>query len=1014
MRGETEGSIKDPFVFLEEKNMNKRNTHLVIFTPIMIILLAVGIISTVMYSNYSQVIQGALATDANIDEEYREKVLNNSKQVNISLMEEGATLLKNDNNVLPLSVTKNKKINVYGILSAHHYKGSTGSSTADSAINITFKDALEKEGFEVNTSIWNMLASKELGYSSSSEVGLSVSGQYELPLETYENTLSFEEAKAYSDVALIMFGSNGGEGSDGDESESSNSLQLGNNEIALLAKLKAEGFKVVAMINGSYNMEMGPLVEYADSILWIGGIGIYGLYGVCSILSGNTNPSGHLVDTFVYDEKTSSSYYTSNVPTINSGSTTTYLSQYVDTSNKILGSYTNYNEGIYVGYKWYETADKEKFWNSQTANDVFKVNSYEDVVAYPFGYGLSYTSFNEKLIKSTSNDQVIDLTVEVTNTGNVAGKTAAEIYVSKPYTDGQNMEISEVELIDFTKTKELQPGETETISFSVNNEDLASYDSCADNGKGSYVLESGTYSFFLGDNSTGAHCWKTYENDSDHQCQIELNGKEYSGDNKRSSDNVEAHNQLETTLNDTKVSCNDSTSGYKTLSRSNSFSNWNKTISKESNSNQNITLVSGNLYDSLKANYGNGTYSNFNIDHLVSVAETTNSALNSEKKYNLSDLYTNDEDGNSLYSLNPQTNEVTIKEVSYDDSRWDYLLSQMSIDEIEQLIGHGGYGTIAIDSIGKLQAYDNDGPTGYSNFLKASLSISQDTTGFCSEPIMAATYNKDLIYQFGQAVGLEGNAFNNNGWYAPGMNIHSSPFEGRTGEYFSEDSCLTGMMASKVSEGALSKGVYTYAKHFAFNELETHRSDAMNCWMDEQTAREIYLRPFEIGIKDQNITGLMTSFMFFNGQWCGGNYNIVHNIVREEWNFQGIMNTDLAGSSSMGAERAICAGTDMLLGTSYNATNKNMAWERCDTIKTREDGICAMKTAAKHILYTYARAAVHREEEVTEKDNTLSRALIITLQVVSFGGAAVFVCLIAYELFFKKYVTKIEVVKKKE
>ncbi|MGN0814657.1 MAG: glycoside hydrolase family 3 C-terminal domain-containing protein [Candidatus Coproplasma sp.] len=983
--------------------MRKKKLYF-IFLPFVAILLALGIAVDCLYSSYSQVIGGAMSTVAKADEEYISEALENSKNVNIRLEEEGATLLKNDNGVLPVSTgANNGKVNVYGILSAHHYKGGTGSGTAESTVEVTLKDALEEAGFTVNPTIWNMLASRDLGFETGSDMSTAVAGQYELSLSTYESTQSFADAKAYSDIAIITFGSNGGEDADGDRADDSNCLQLGVNEVALLKKLHDEGFKVIALMNGSYIMEIGPVAQYADAILWIGGTGLYGPYGVANIISGAVNPSGRLVDTWMYDQRTSSTYYTTRIPSVKADNgSVTYLGQYMDGTTAV-GSYTNYNEGIYVGYKWYETADAEGFWSSGYAAAQWGVSSYEQVVAYPFGYGLSYTTFSEKITDFTYSDGTFEIKVEVTNTGEVAGKNVVEIYAEKPYVNGQHAEVAKVELVAFDKTEILQPNSSETVTLTVDAEYLASYDSSADDGNGCYVLAGGEYVFWLASNLTGAHCWSAFaEEEGDtpaHSRRYTLDEIIYSGDNKRDSDYVTATNLLETTDNDTGVSCDDATAGFNQLSRKDGFANAVSTISAAANPNENIQLTSGTLYDALKSNYGAGTYTTFNADHLTGVAETTDATLDAKQTVTLSDLYTKDANGNPLYTIDGETGEKTIlAEVDYDDPRWDTLLSQLSLAELNQLIGYGGYGTIAIESIGKLQAYDYDGPTGYSNFLKASLGTTQETTGFCSEPIMAATWNLDLIEEYGEAVGMEGNAFNNTGWYAPGMNIHRTPFEGRTGEYFSEDSYITGMMAAYVAYGAFQKGIYTYAKHFAFNEIETNRSNAMNCWMSEQTAREIYLRPFEIAIKQGKLTGLMTSFMYFNAQWNGGNYNLVTGIVRTEWNFKGVMNTDLAGGSTMGAERALCGGTDMLLCTSYNATNKNMAWARCDTIGKTDEGVCAMKTAAKHILYAYASAAVHRDVDAAENDSTLINALLIVANVVGYGGAAVLLGFFAWRL----------------
>ena len=858
--------------------------------------------------------------------------------------------------------------------------------------NITDKAAYKRE----------ILIREEM---DSTAVENGVAGQYELTLDTYENTVPFTAAKEYSPCAIVTFGTNGGEGSDGDRGDV-NSLELGENEKTLLERLDSEGFQVIALINSSYVMELGPVIEHADAILWIGGTGLYGAYGVADILAGSANPSGRLVDTWMYEQETSSTYYTAD--------STEAL--YVDSEGKQIGSYSNYSEGIYVGYRWYETADAEGYW-TDVSNEYG--TGYAGVVAYPFGYGLSYTTFDEKITDAVQSGGEIAFTITASNTGAVAGKDVIELYVQKPYTNG-GVEVPQVELIGFAKTEVLDPGGEQTVTLTVKEEDLASYDSSANSGAGCYVLAGGEYAFYLASATSGAHCWSSHKGDAARCKSFSITRVEYSGDNKRSTDAVTAVNLLEAADNDTGVASNDAMAGYQTLSRADGFANAAETISKEANTrggtiNGSVELDSGStLYQALTANYGNNTHTNFNAGHLADVSEFTDPSVEQEKRYVLADLYTTGADGTALRQVDRNTGEVTVTGVDYDDPRWETLISQMSVAEMEELIGRGGYGTIAVESIEKLAATDYDGPTGFSNFLKASLDIEQDTTGFCSEPIMAATWNVELLEEYGLAVGMEGNAFGNNGWYAPGMNIHRTTFEGRTGEYFSEDPYITGMAAAAaVAGGAFQNGVYTYAKHFAFNELEANRSNGMNCVMNEQTAREIYLRPFELAIKQGKLTGMMSSFMLMNAQWNGGNFNLMHGIVRTEWGFKGIINTDLAGSSIMGAERALCAGTDMLLATSYGQ-NARSAYLRCDTIKETDEGICAMKTAVKHILYAYASAALNRAVAVSEVDSSAVTALFIAINVIAYLGAAVLAGVFVWRFMQERKSAKIAVLDTRE
>lgn len=954
-----------------------------IFLPFVALLLALGIVVDCLYPIYKQVIGGGLGTEARASEEYVDAALENSKNVNIQLQEEGSVLLKNDG-VLPITEA-GMPVNIYGIISAHHYLGGSGSG-ATNAVGVNLKSALESVGFSVNDALWNLLVSKKVTTSSSEiDEGTTLTDTInEISLAEYEAAVSWSNAKAYSEYAIVTFGRGGAEGSD----LGRGLLELGPGELALLQKLHEEGFKVITLINSSNVMELGPAVACSDAILWVGGTGLYGAYGIANIIAGKTNPSGRLVDTWMYEQETSSSYYTTIC---------TEASYVAEGDQKVasLAAYTNYNEGIYVGYKWYETADAEGYW-SEVANEYG--TGYDGVVAYPFGYGLSYTSFTEEILSATYENGTFTFTVKAKNNGAVAGKDVIELYAEMPYVNG-GVEVSKVELAAFDKTGVLPAGGEETLTLTVSGEDLASYDSSANGGKGCYVLADGEYTFYLASAETGAHCWSAFNGDETRCKAFEVEGVEYSGANKRSSDAVTAVNLLEVTDNDTGISSADGSAGFNELSRKDGFANAPQTISREANANGKIALAADSaLYKAITENYGRNTYVNYNKDHLADVAEFTDPSVNRKKQYALADLYTTDKDGNALYTVDEETGERTVLgAVDYDDPRWDVLISQMSLEELSELIGRGGYGTIAVSSIDKIQGYDYDGPTGYSNFLKASLNIPQETTGFCSEPIMAATWNVELVEEYGKAVGKEGNAFSNTGWYAPGMNIHRTAFGGRLGEYFSEDSYLTGMMGAAVAYGAFEMGVYTYAKHFAFNEIESQRNAGMNCWISEQAAREIYLRPFEIAIKQGKLTGLMSSFMYLNAQWNGGNYNLMSGIVRNEWNFKGVINTDLAGSSMMGACRAVCAGTDMLLSKNYGS-NATLAWLRCDDIMTTDAGVCAMKTAAKHILFAYASAQLNREVAAQEADTTVVTVLYVIANVIGYGGAAVLLGLFAWRL----------------
>lgn len=962
-----------------------------IFLPFIVVLLALGIAANLLYSTYYDVLVGAMGDSSGASsQEYKDEALAESKEIGIQLEEEGAVLLKNDN-ALPITVNGTQNVNVYGAVSGSIFVGSKGSASSGSVF-VGLKEALESVGFTVNDKLWNLVEANAPAVNDE-EVGSDLSRGYEIELSKYEQACSFTEAKTFSNYAIYTIGALGGEGSDVDRAAdgSSNALQLEENERAILEKLNSEGFTVITLINSSTVMELGPVIEYSDAILWIGGTGTYGAYGVANILAGKANPSGRLSDTWMYDQTTSSTYYTALITTETLYSTGT--------------GYSNYNEGIYLGYKWYETADAEGYWDGYA-------NGYDDVVAYPFGYGLSYSSFTEELQSVNYENGTFTFEVAVENKGAYDGKDVVEIYVEKPYENGQRVEVSKVELVAFAKTQTLaKESGAQTLTLTVQEEDLASYDVTADDGNGAYVLAGGEYTFYVSSGETGAHCWKTRVGDK-YSYTVNISEIVYSGDNKRSSDGIAATNLFETTDNDSGISSTDETAGFVQLSRADHFANAEQSIGQARNTNGQVTVESGSaLYEALKKNLGGSSYeTGAYTEHLADTNEFgTDTRTNQPMQYVFADLYTTDSEGNPLYTIDEETGEkIILKEVDYDDPRWAELISQMSAAEMAEMMGKAQYGTIAVESIGKIRFEDYDGPLGLTNYLKtvagSVIGAEQSSTAFASEPIMAATRNEELIEKLGEAVGKEANAFNQIGWYAPGLNMHRTPFEGRTAEYFSEDSLLSGYMGVNIVIGAMSKGVICYGKHFALYDTDTNRYKAINVNISEQAAREIYFRPFEIAIKKGGMSGIMMSFSCINTQWIGGNYNAVHEMIRGEWGFKGSITTDTSNATMMSALKSLSAGTDMLLSSVYPPTAAAYAYLRLDSMKDSsgnysDEAILALKTATKHTLYSYAQASLHRELDTVESDLTKLNAIYATINVVAYGGAVILLGLFGWFLY---------------
>jgi beta-glucosidase len=900
------------------------------------VFLILGILMNQVGGYYNTVLTVAME-GSTVDWDLQEETYAAGIAMNVELEEEGIVLLKNEENVLPLA-SGTAKVNVFGDHAVNLvYNGSgSGSSSQEGAMDL--KTGLESAGLQVNEDLWNLIegntTSGDTDVHEGNEVDTSNYPINELPVTSYTGDCSFDNLKSFSDIALVVIGRLGGEGQDLPRTGygvdgTGHYLQLSTEEQELLAALEQNGFTTIVLINSSYAMELGFLEQRAygvDAALWIGGPGQNGTSAVGSVLTGKTVPSGRLVDTYAYDLTTQSTYKTSDY----------YYYWLEGDDSESLAGFSNYAEGIYVGYRWYETADAEGYW-SNVSNEFG--SGYDGVVQYPFGYGLSYTTFEQSIENADLESGILTLSVKVKNTGSTyEGKEVVQVYAETPYFNG-GTEKSKVVLAAFTKTDVIAPGAETTVELTINMEDLASYDETADGGSGAYVLDAGEYSFYLSDN---AHSWASIDvDDSTHCYSTQQEEVVYSGENKRSSDAVAASNQFA-----------EASGGIESLSRADGFANAEETIFSDI---EDITVKeSDDLYAMLKTNATKAG------EFQGEIGDTTTGATGT---LTLSDMLGLD----------------------YDDEKWDQLISQMSVDDMMTLIGTGGWSTAEITSIDKQKTTDIDGPFGLSNYIQNEMGNSQAAcVSYCSEVVVASTWNRELVQRYGETVGNEANATGVSGWYAPGANLHRSSFSGRNPEYYSEDPYLSGVMCASTVEGAFSKGLYTYIKHFAFNDQEANRTNKENCWMTEQTAREIYLKPFENAIKNGDASGLMVSYMWFEGQWCGGNYNLMTNVVRNEWDFKGMVITDNYCSGWMNATKAIMAGTDLILSNSLREVNE-------DVVGT-DEGIAAMKQACKHILYTIVNASNQRSVSASSGFNWW-KLTYYSVQVIFFGLAVVFVVL---------------------
>lgn len=792
-----------------------------------------------------------------------------SKDITTRIEEEGIVLLENKDNTLPLNVEKNAKVNVFGQSSTAIVYGGAGSGASDETDNITLQEGLKQAGFDVNEDLTKFYEDHKTKKKGQNVFNLK-GGDYNInePATSEYSDKLISDAKKFSDTAVVVFSRNGGEGGDlpmdmasytgGDEGK--HYLELQSCEQEMLSMVEKNFEHVIVLVNSSNAMELGFLEDKnVDAALWIGGPGSTGCVAVGEVLSGAINPSGRLVDTYAYDLTTAPAYY-------NAGDFT-YTSNGEDTSEH----YVEYAEGIYVGYRYYET----RYVDNATGK--CDEDAYGKVVQYPFGYGLSYTSFEQKITHHEVKDGKINIEIEVKNTGKVAGKDVAQVYVTAPYTNG-GIEKSFVELEGFAKTGMLEPGKSEKVTVSFDVEDMAAYDYAE---QGCYVLEKGTYEIKLMNNAHDVLDSFTYDVEDTIV---------YNEDNARSSDKTAAVNTFDFAAGDVTY-----------VSRS----DWEGTLPTER----------------------------------VEKKEATAEILDQLNLDNINKLYVNPSNEGDKITTGAD-NGLTLSDmagVPYDDEKWDKLLDELSVDEMAKLMGYGGFSTVEIASIDKVATIDIDGPAGL-NALTSDISGVQ----FPSEAVIGSTYNVELVDEMGQTYAQEANAHGVVGLYAPGVNIHRTPFSGRNFEYYSEDPVLNGKLGAAMTRGCNSMGVYCYPKHFALNDQETNRSGVC-VWSNEQAMREIYLKAFEIVVKEGNNHGLMSSYNRIGTVWSGGCKELLTNVLRGEWGFEGAVATDYANAKLLNADQALMAGGDLMLST----TGATLS----DKVTESIEGQQKLRQASKNVLY---------------------------------------------------------------
>lgn len=827
------------------------------------------------------------------------------------IAEEGMVLLKNENGALPLA--DSASINVFGWSSTNPLYGGTGSGSMSAEYEtVTILDSLRAAGFTVNEDLAKF-------YTDYSAVRPTVGmwGQdwtvCEPSMDDYNAAGIFESAKEFSDTAVVVIARSGGEGADlptsidgsvdtfvegggfgstgvrysanaDDIDPSKHYLELSNRERQMLERVTADYTKVVVVINSANTMELGFLDEYSSiqAAIWTAGPGQTGFTALGEILAGTVNPSGKTVDTFVKDLTATPVY--NNIGNFlydnmeeHAYTTVDWISQQEVTT---IPSFVNYVEGIYVGYKFYETAYAE----AQAGHMSF---DYDGTVQYPFGYGLSYTSFTQEMGTISESDGTISFDVTVTNTGDVAGKDVVQVYYNPPYTNG-GIEKAAANLVAFDKTGLLEPGASEVVTISFKAEDMASYD---EKNAGCYVLEKGDYAISINQDAHTVISAQTYSVASD---------VVYNESNPRSTDADAATNEFDGIEGDATY-----------LSRADGFANYAQATAAP---------ASFSIPEEDKANFIN----NANYDPAN---------------------YNNADDAMPTTGANNGLALTDLRGASYDDPQWDALLDQLTIGDMDSLVAYGGYSTAAASSVGKPGTVDCDGPASINNNFTGKASI-----GFPAATMIAATWNVDLAHAFGASIGKMADEMNVSGWYAPAMNIHRSAFAGRNFEYYSEDGVISGKMAANAVAGAETYGVYSYIKHFALNDQETNRCNMLCTWSTEQAIREIYLKPFELAVKEGGADAVMSSFNYIGVTWAGAFAPLQQNVLRGEWGFRGFVLTDYFGVYGyMNSDQGIRGGTDVCLSPMDTETNH---------LRDKESatGVAAARNAAHNILYTVANS----------------------------------------------------------
>ena len=977
----------------------KRTTAIVSLSAICLVASILSIANSVAFKFQGQIDLYLSKSDVTYDGQKVTESLTQGKELAEEICQNGNVLLKNEN-TLPLEVADDKNnftANIFGWGASDNgfmYQGGGSSEGGYSADKISLYDAFRNYGFEINET----LAAKYNALSYRRE-GSPDTNQHSLYYRTYEPDESFysdelmSEAKDFSDVAIVVLSRRATEGDDlpkcnydenGNADNTRNYLSLSAREEIMMKKVTEHFEKVIVLINSSAPMEMGFLNNpKIGAALYIGYPGYYGTLAIPEILAGEINPSGHLTDTAAYDLKTNPTY-------VNSGPDATIV--YGGKG----GRYKDYCEGIYSGYKWYETADDEGYWKDETRESYgTTLTGYDAVVQFPFGYGQSYTTF-DWILKSVTDsegkvvtenstlkvDDTLTFNVWVENTGEWDGKDVVQLYFSAPYTVG-GIEKSAVQLAGFAKTSLLEPGLGQELEISVKVSDMASYDAydSNDNGFMGYELDGGKYSLSL---RTDAHTVKESSgNQMSYIYQVPEEGYKIE---------------------------NDATTGHKVENRFTTYKNEKSGAESTCYEPQSLYNMSIDGNDS-DPDYNQGIKYLTRADFKGTFPERTAQRSLSSKMYDnlfkVHDPLSDPKD--EMPTVSSKATSWTLDDVkglAYEDEKWDQLISQLSVDEMVKLVSNGGFGTVSIKEINKGKCTDSDGGTGFTSGI--STGSEGHATKYPAANVIASTWDWKEAYKWGHAIGEEGKALNIQGWYAPGCNVHRSPLGGRNFEYFSEDPLVCGEFVAYTVKGCTENGVYAYMKHFAGNDTDEGRNGQF-IWMNEQSLRENWAKPAEIATKVGKANAMMVSVDRIGGVRATGSYALLTSLLRDEWGFRGSCITDYYQSGNVNdLDEGIRAGNDLAL---LPGTDNSLIQDAKNPSATT---VIALQKSAHNILYTYIDT-IYRTEKYTgiDMNETIGqrtedtsgrwwRPVLYTLDGVLGAGLVCWAGLCVYLTWFKK------------